>query len=136
MTACTQVYMRSQYRTIVFTDMIDLSALNREQRQAVECLEGPLLVLAGAGSGKTRVLTYRIANLIEHGVRTWNILALTFKNKAAREMRERTESLVGAFARDMWVMTFHSLCARLLRMEIDKLGDGYDRHFVIYDDGD
>lgn len=136
MTACTQVYMRSQYRTIVFTDMIDLSALNREQRQAVECLEGPLLVLAGAGSGKTRVLTYRIANLIEHGVRPWNILALTFTNKAAREMRERTESLVGAFARDMWVMTFHSLCARLLRMEIEKLGDGYDRNFVIYDDGD
>jgi len=113
---------------------MDLTKLNREQRQAVECLEGPLLVLAGAGSGKTRVLTYRIANLIEHGVRPWNILALTFTNKAAREMRERTEALVGMSAEDMWVTTFHSACARILRRDIDRIG--VERTFTIYDDSD
>lgn len=114
--------------------MHDLSVLNKPQREAVECLEGPLLVLAGAGSGKTRVLTYRIANLIQHGVAPWNILALTFTNKAAREMRERTEALVSASAADMWVMTFHSCCTKMLRFDADKIG--YERNFLIYDDGD
>jgi len=116
---------------------MNLHDLNPQQRQAVECINGPLLVLAGAGSGKTRVLTYRIANLIEnHGVNPWNILALTFTNKAAREMRARTESLLGEHAHisDMWVSTFHSSCARILRRDIDRLG--YERSFVIYDDAD
>ena len=87
---------------------MDLSTLNKEQRQAVDTLDGPLLILAGAGSGKTRALTYRIANLVDHGVPPWNILALTFTNKAAREMRERTEALLGGSVKDMWVATFHS----------------------------
>lgn len=108
--------------------------LNKEQRAAVECLEGPLLVLAGAGSGKTRVLTYRIANLIEHGVKPWNILALTFTNKAAAEMRERAAALIGTGAEEMWVTTFHSCCAKILRIDCGRLG--YERNFTIYDDGD
>ena len=116
--------------------MIDLSTLNPPQREAVQTVDGPLLVLAGAGSGKTRVLTYRIANLIEnHGVRPWQILALTFTNKAANEMRERTEKLTGISAKDMWVMTFHSFCARILRMDIDALGT-HTGSFTIYDDND
>ena len=116
--------------------MIDFTTLNPPQREAVETVDGPLLVLAGAGSGKTRVLTYRIANLIEnHGVRPWQILALTFTNKAASEMRERTERLTGISAKDMWVTTFHSFCAKLLRFEIEALGT-YTRNFTIYDDGD
>ncbi len=114
--------------------MMDLSVLNKEQRAAVECLDGPLLVLAGAGSGKTRVLTYRIANLIEHGVAPWNILALTFTNKAAAEMRERAAQLVGEGAEDMWVTTFHSCCARMLRIDCDRLG--YEKNFTIYADAD
>ncbi len=113
---------------------MDLSLLNKEQQQAVTCLEGPLLVLAGAGSGKTRVLTYRIANLIEHGVQPWHILALTFTNKAANEMRERTLALVGGDPRDLWISTFHSCCVRILRADIDKLG--WERNFVIYDSDD
>ena len=113
---------------------MDLSTLNKEQRQAVDTLDGPLLILAGAGSGKTRALTYRIANLVDHGVSPWNILALTFTNKAAREMRERTEALLGGSVKDMWVATFHSCCTRILRSDIDKLGR--DRNFVIYDDDD
>ena len=113
---------------------MDLSTLNKEQRQAVDTLYGPLLILAGAGSGKTRALTYRIANLVDHGVSPWNILALTFTNKAAREMRERTEALLGGSVKDMWVATFHSCCTRILRSDIDKLGR--DRNFVIYDDDD
>ncbi len=114
--------------------MLDVNVLNDMQRQAVDSLEGPLLVLAGAGSGKTRALTYRIANLVEHGVSPYSILALTFTNKAASEMRERVEELVGADASDMWVTTFHSCCVRILRRDIDKLGR--ERSFVIYDDAD
>lgn len=114
--------------------MIDLSLLNPEQRLAVTSTEGPLLVLAGAGSGKTRVLTYRVAHLIENGVPAWSILAITFTNKAAREMRERVQRLSGASADDAWVMTFHSCCARILRRDIEKLG--FRREFVIYDDDD
>lgn len=116
--------------------MIDLSTLNPPQREAVLCTEGPLLVLAGAGSGKTRVLTYRIANLIEnHDVKPWRILALTFTNKAAAEMRERTEKLTGIDAKDMWVTTFHSFCAKILRFDIATMGV-WTRDFTIYDDGD
>lgn len=113
---------------------MDLSVLNEQQRKAVECLEGPLLVLAGAGSGKTRVLTYRIANLVEHGVKPWNILALTFTNKAAAEMRERAAQLVGQGGEEVWVTTFHACCAKLLRIDADRIG--YDRSFTIYDDSD
>lgn len=116
--------------------MIDLSKLNPPQKEAVLYTEGPLLVLAGAGSGKTRVLTYRIANLIEnHGVAPWHILALTFTNKAAAEMRERTEKLTGLEARDMWVTTFHSFCAKVLRFDIEALGTR-THDFTIYDDAD
>ncbi len=104
------------------------------QRQAAEILDGPVLILAGAGSGKTRTLTYRIANLIDHGVEPWHILALTFTNKAAREMRERVEKLVGENAEDMWLGTFHSVCVRILRRDIEKLG--YKRSFTIYDEDD
>ena len=114
--------------------MIDLTALNPMQRKAAETLEGPVLILAGAGSGKTRTLTYRIANLIDHDVRPWHILALTFTNKAAKEMQSRVEKLVGADAADMWIGTFHSVCVRILRRDIEKLG--YQRSFTIYDDDD
>ncbi len=114
---------------------MDLNLLNSEQRDAVTHADGPLLVLAGAGSGKTRVLTHRIAYLIECcDVRPQHILALTFTNKAAGEMRERVEALLGIPATGMWVMTFHAFCARVLRMEIEQLG--YARDFVIYDDAD
>ena len=114
--------------------MMDLTALNPMQRRAAETLEGPVLILAGAGSGKTRTLTWRIANLIGHGVLPRHILALTFTNKAAREMRARVEKLVGADADDMWIGTFHSVCVRILRRDIEKLG--YQRSFTIYDDDD
>ena len=114
--------------------MIDLNKLNPEQKQAVLTTEGPLLILAGAGSGKTRVLTYRAAYLLEKGVPPWAILAITFTNKAAREMRERINRLAGEAADDMWVMTFHALSARILRRDIEKLG--YRREFSIYDDDD
>ena len=114
---------------------MDISVLNREQRKAAETLEGPLLILAGAGSGKTRALTYRLANLIDHGVPAWNILALTFTNKAAREMKNRVEALIGSQdADEAWIGTFHSICARILRRDIEKLG--YSRSFVIYDEDD
>ena len=112
-----------------------LEGLNEPQRQAVLHEAGPLLVLAGAGSGKTRVLTHRIANLVRTGkARPGEILAITFTNKAAQEMRERVEMLVGPRTRAMWVMTFHSACARLMRAEADKLG--YTRTFTIYDESD
>ena len=114
---------------------LDLDALNSAQREAVLCTEGPLLVLAGAGSGKTRVLTYRIAYLMqEKGVFPWNILAITFTNKAAREMRERLAKLVGNEASGMWVSTFHSMCVRMLRAHAERLG--FSRDFTIYDDAD
>ncbi len=114
--------------------MIDLNTLNESQREAVETLNGPLLILAGAGSGKTRVLTYRIAHLIDNGVYPDNILAITFTNKAAREMKERIEALVGDKAKSIWMGTFHSICVRILRQHIDKIG--YDKSFVIYDTSD
>ena len=109
--------------------------LNEPQQRAVACLEGPLLIVAGAGSGKTRVLTFRIANLLEHNVPPYRILAITFTNKAAREMRDRVDTLIGESAHDVWLSTFHSFCARFLRMEIEHLGT-YAKNFVIYDASD
>ncbi|MBT4496079.1 MAG: UvrD-helicase domain-containing protein, partial [Gemmatimonadetes bacterium] len=112
-----------------------LEALNPAQCEAAEIVDGPLLILAGAGSGKTRVLTYRIAYLInELGVNPWNILAVTFTNKAAGEMRERVEKLVGGMAGQIWGGTFHSICARLLRFEAEPFG--LDSNFTIYDEDD
>ena len=109
--------------------------LNNEQREAVFCTEGPLLMLAGAGSGKTRSLTHRIAYLIEEkGVAPWNILAITFTNKAAQEMSERLDALGGYGSEDIWISTFHATCSRILRRHIDLLG--YDRNFTIYDASD
>ncbi len=112
-----------------------LEHLNEPQREAVIHDDGPLLVLAGAGSGKTRVLTHRIAYLVNTDrARPGEILAITFTNKAASEMRERVESLVGPRVRAMWVMTFHSACARMMRAEGERLG--YTRGFTIYDAAD
>ena len=109
--------------------------LNEPQREAVLHADGPLLILAGAGSGKTRVLTHRIAYLIEElGVNPWNILAITFTNKAAGEMRQRVDNLVGFGSESIWVSTFHSMCVRILRRFIDRLG--YDSRFTIYDTDD
>ncbi len=114
---------------------LDLTTLNDPQRQAVECIEGPLLVLAGAGSGKTRVLTYRIAHILEStDTAPWEILAITFTNKAAAEMRERLNALVGPRTRGMWVSTFHSMCVRMLRADAEILG--FSKNFTIYDDAD
>ncbi len=112
-----------------------LDDLNPPQREAVEYMGGPLLIIAGAGSGKTRVLTCRVANLIHaHGVSPWDVLALTFTNKAAGEMKERVQKVIGVPARDMMIGTFHSSCARILRREIAPLG--YSSNFSIYDDAD
>ena len=111
-----------------------LSQLNESQREAAACTEGPVMIIAGAGSGKTRTLTYRIAYLISQGVDPFNILALTFTNKAAAEMKERIMKLVGSEARNIWMGTFHSVFARILRSEAEKLG--YIRTFTIYDTDD
>ncbi|MBQ9002227.1 MAG: UvrD-helicase domain-containing protein [Eggerthellaceae bacterium] len=114
---------------------IDIDSLNEAQREAVLCTEGPLLVLAGAGSGKTRVLTYRIANIIEStDTAPWEVLAITFTNKAAAEMRERLNGLIGNRARGMWVSTFHSMCVRMLRADAETLG--FSKNFTIYDEAD
>ncbi|MCE9584144.1 MAG: UvrD-helicase domain-containing protein [Planctomycetes bacterium] len=113
---------------------VSLAALNAPQRKAAETLEGPVLVLAGAGTGKTKVLTTRLALLLSKGHKPPSILAVTFTNKAAREMRERAKKLAGAEVKDVWLSTFHSLCARILRKEIEVLG--YRKDFAIYDDSD
>lgn len=112
-----------------------LEELNPKQREAVECTEGPCLVIAGAGSGKTKVLTYKIAYLLqEKNVKPWNVLAITFTNKAANEMKERAASLIGDNINDMWLGTFHSICVRILRKFIDRLG--FDTSFAIFDTSD
>ncbi|PAQ16723.1 AAA family ATPase [Bacillaceae bacterium SAOS 7] len=112
-----------------------LTGLNPEQQEAVKTTEGPLLIMAGAGSGKTRVLTHRIAYLmVEKGVNPYNILAITFTNKASREMKERIGRLLGGAAEDIWISTFHSMCVRILRRDIDRIG--YNRNFTILDSTD
>ena len=115
--------------------MADISMLNEMQQRAVLRTEGPVLILAGAGSGKTRVITNRIAYLIEEcGVNPWNIMAITFTNKAAGEMRERVDDMVGFGSESIWVSTFHSTCVKILRRYIDRIG--YDNSFTIYDTDD
>jgi len=111
-----------------------LKDLNKAQREAVKCIDGPILILAGPGSGKTRVLTYKIAYLLSLGVRPWEILALTFTNKAANEMKERAVQLVGDIAKNVVMGTFHSVFAKILRQEAERLG--YTRSFTIYDQDD
>ena len=111
-----------------------LSTLNPSQSEAVQHVNGPMMIIAGAGSGKTRVITYRIAYMMQHGIDPFNILALTFTNKAAAEMRERISHLVGNEARNIWMGTFHSIFARILRIEADKIG--YPTNFTIYDADD
>ena len=112
-----------------------LNKLNDKQREAASYTDGPLLILAGAGSGKTRVLTYKIAYLLEQNiVKPWEILAITFTNKAAKEMKERVLSLVEENANDIWLGTFHSVCVRILKREIELLG--YSRDFNIFDELD
>ena len=116
--------------------MIDtLQGLNKEQAEAVRTINGPMLILAGAGSGKTKVLTCRVAHLLQQGVRPYRILAITFTNKAAAEMRERVDKMAGPAAKDVWLFTFHAFCARVLRRDIDKLGQ-YSNNFAIYDTTD
>ena len=114
---------------------MNLEDLNPSQREAVLCIDAPSLVIAGAGSGKTRVLTYKIAYLLEQGMQPWNILALTFTNKAANEMRERIATLVSPEkAASLWMGTFHSIFAKILRQEGHRLG--YDQNYTIYDTND
>ncbi len=110
---------------------------NKMQNEAIKHLDGPLLILAGAGSGKTSTLTARIANIINSGkAKPYEVLAITFTNKAAREMRSRIESNIKTDTSDMWVMTFHAMCSRMLRQDIEQLEQGYTRWFSIYDDTD
>ena len=112
-----------------------LKGLNDEQYKAVINVDGPVLVIAGAGSGKTKVLTHKIAYLIgEKGIKPWNILAITFTNKAANEMKERISNLVGENSGDIWMGTFHSICVRVLRKFIDRIG--FDSSFIIFDTSD
>lgn len=112
-----------------------LNGLNPQQQNAVKTTDGPLLIMAGAGSGKTRVLTHRIAYLmVEKGVNPYNILAITFTNKAAREMRDRIHNMMGGAADEIWISTFHSMCVRILRRDIDRIG--YNRNFTILDSTD
>jgi len=112
-----------------------LAGLNEEQKKAVQQIQGPLLILAGAGSGKTKTLTSRIAYLLEQQVSPYSILAITFTNKAAKEMRQRVDKMVGMAAKDVWLLTFHAFCSRILRREIKNL-PGYDNNFTIYDTTD
>ena len=115
--------------------MVRTNPLNKEQREAVKLIGCPVLIFAGAGSGKTRVLTSRIAYLIkEKGISPFEILAITFTNKAAEEMRNRVVELVGSVAHKMWVSTFHSACVRILRQSSDEIG--FSANFTIYDQGD
>ena len=111
-----------------------IEGLNDKQKEAVLQIDGPCLVIAGAGSGKTKVLTHKIAYDIANGVKPWNILAITFTNKAANEMKERVEKLIGEAANDLWMGTFHSICVRILRKFIDRIDFGTD--FVIFDSSD
>ncbi|MGN1326610.1 MAG: ATP-dependent helicase, partial [Clostridia bacterium] len=111
-----------------------IEGLNNKQKEAVLATEGPCLVIAGAGSGKTKVLTHKIAYDIANGVKPWNILAITFTNKAANEMKERIEKLIGDAAKDLWMGTFHSICVRILRKYIDRIG--FQTDFVIFDTSD
>lgn len=111
-----------------------IEGLNDKQKEAVLATEGPCLVIAGAGSGKTKVLTHKIAYDIANGVKPWNILAITFTNKAANEMKERIEKLIGDAAKDLWMGTFHSICVRILRKYIDRIG--FKSDFVIFDTSD
>ena len=112
-----------------------LDGLNEKQKEAIINCDGPNLIIAGAGSGKTRVLTHKIAYLInEKGIKPWNILAITFTNKAAKEMKTRIENLIGDVSNDMWVGTFHAICVRILKRYIDRIG--FDTSFVILDTSD
>ena len=117
-----------------YASSVERTPLNAEQRAAVDHGDGPLMVLAGAGTGKTRVLVHRIARLVESGVEPWAILAVTFTNKAAGEMRHRLRELLGEAADAMWIGTFHATCARLLRRYGEKVG--LTKSFVIFDDSD
>ena len=112
-----------------------IEGLNDKQKEAVLCTDGPCLVIAGAGSGKTKVLTHKIAYLMsEKYIKPWNILAITFTNKAANEMKQRVEAIVGEAAQNMWIGTFHSICVRILRKTIDRIG--FDSSFLIFDTSD